>query len=161
MPPIRMRWILALGILSPGLAAPAAAQERSADGAAGRFAALDELDASYRRQLHDLECRHIDDLATLAEKSLGPEADAAYRQLFGLAITRGLCREAQTAGGTSWRRARGTGRSARWRRSSGSWHGPTGASMTGPSTTGRASSSNPPARIPTSRWPSARHCSSG
>ena len=76
---------------------PVVGQERAADGPSVRFAALDELDASYRRQLHDLECRRIADLANLAEKAPAPEADAAYRQLFGLAIARELCREAQTA----------------------------------------------------------------
>jgi thiol-disulfide isomerase/thioredoxin len=78
------------------IAIPAAAQEPNDH---PRFAALEELEASYRRQLHDLECRHIADLADLAEKAKGPEADAAYRQLFGLAISRDLCREAQEASG--------------------------------------------------------------
>jgi thiol-disulfide isomerase/thioredoxin len=99
MPAIRMPLILALGTftLRLGVPIPAAAQERSAGGSSARFAALEELDASYRRQLHDLECRRIADLAALAAKAPGPEADAAYRQLFGLAIARGLCREAQAA----------------------------------------------------------------
>ena len=94
-----IRLTLALGFPRPTLAVPlpVAAQERAADGPSGRFAALEELDASYRRQLHDLECRRIADLADLAEKAPGPEADAAYRHLFGLAIARELCREAQTA----------------------------------------------------------------
>jgi thiol-disulfide isomerase/thioredoxin len=98
---IRLSPILALGILAIHLEVPipVAAQERAADGPSGRFAALDALDASYRHQLHDLECRRIADLAALAEKAPGPEADAAYRQLFGLAIARELCREAQTAAG--------------------------------------------------------------
>jgi thiol-disulfide isomerase/thioredoxin len=81
------------------VAIPAAAQEQPAGGPSRRFAALEELEASHRRQLHDLECRHIADLVTLAEKAKGPEADAAYRQLFGLAVARGLCREAQEAAG--------------------------------------------------------------
>jgi thiol-disulfide isomerase/thioredoxin len=101
MQSIRMTLIFALGALTLGLGVsiPVAAQEQATDRPSGRFAALDELDASYRRQLHDLECRHIADLAALAEKAPGPEADAAYRQLFGLAITRDLCREAQAAAG--------------------------------------------------------------
>lgn len=93
--------ILALGTFMLGLriAGPAVAQEPPPAGApvAGRFASLDELDASYRRQRHDLECRHIADLAALAGKARGAEADAAYRRLFGLAITQGLCRDAEAA----------------------------------------------------------------
>jgi thiol-disulfide isomerase/thioredoxin len=76
---------------------PAAAQEPSAGGATGRFAAIEALDASYRKQLRDLECRRIADLAELAAKSAGPEADEAYRRLFGLAIERELCAEARPA----------------------------------------------------------------
>ncbi len=82
---------LALGTLLFGL--PVAAQERQP----GPFQALESLNASYEKQLHDLECRRIADLAALAEKATAPEADAAYRQLFGLAIARGLCPEAQAA----------------------------------------------------------------
>ncbi len=101
MQSIRMTLIFALGALTLGLGVPipAAAQERATDRPSGRFAALDELDASYQRQLHDLECRRIADLAALAAKAPGPEADAAYRQLFSLAITRDLCPEAQSAAG--------------------------------------------------------------
>ncbi len=98
---IRVSPILALGMfmLSREFAGPAVAQEAPQAGvpASGRFASLDELEASYRRQRHDLECRHIADLAALAGKVRGAEADAAYRQLFGLAITQGLCREAEAA----------------------------------------------------------------
>lgn len=89
----------ALGFVAMILAAgvPAAAQERPAGAPTGRFAAIEELDASYRKQLHDLESRRIADLAALAAKSDGPEADEAYRRLFGLAIERDLCAEAQPA----------------------------------------------------------------
>jgi thiol-disulfide isomerase/thioredoxin len=97
----RLTLVLALATLASrlGVPTPAAAQERATDRPSGRFAALDALEVSYRRQLHDLECRRMADLAALAEKAPGPEAAAAYRQLFGLAITRDLCREAQAAAG--------------------------------------------------------------
>jgi thiol-disulfide isomerase/thioredoxin len=72
---------------------PVAAQERPP----GRFESLESLNAAYDKQLHDLECHRIADLAALAGKAAAPEADAAYRQLFGLAIARGLCPEAQAA----------------------------------------------------------------
>ncbi len=98
---IRMSLILAVGMFSLrlGIARPAGAQEPRQAGApaSGRFASLEELDASYRRQLHDLQCRQIADLAALAAKTHGAEADAAYRQLLGPAITHGLCREAEAA----------------------------------------------------------------
>ncbi len=96
---IRVSPILAIATLAFGLGVPIAvnAQEAPGGGSPPRFAALEELEASYQRQLHDLECRRIVDLADLAEKSPAPEADAAYRQLFGLAIGRDLCREAQAA----------------------------------------------------------------
>jgi thiol-disulfide isomerase/thioredoxin len=84
----------ALGLVAPG---PISAQDSAPAAPPGRFAALEELDAAYRRQRHDLERRRIADLAALAEKAPGPEADAAYRHLFGLAIAQDLCREAQSA----------------------------------------------------------------
>jgi hypothetical protein len=71
-----------LGPRTLAIGVPVAAQER----ASTPFKALEALNASYDKQLHDLECRRIADLAALAEKSPGPEADAAYRHVFGLAI---------------------------------------------------------------------------
>jgi len=91
IPLSRLVRTLVLGTLLSGLSV--AAQEPPH----GPFRALDALNASYEKQLHDLECRRIADLAALTEKATAPEADAAYRQLFGLAITRGLCPEAQAA----------------------------------------------------------------
>ena len=44
-----------------------------------------------------IERRWIADLADLADKSSGPEANDAYRQLFNLAIARDLCFDAQPA----------------------------------------------------------------
>ncbi len=85
---------LLLGLTAAG---PAVAQEAAASPPNGRFAALEAINASYQQQRHDLECRRITDLAALAEKSSGPEADAALRQLFSLAIAHGLCPQAQDA----------------------------------------------------------------
>jgi thiol-disulfide isomerase/thioredoxin len=67
--------------------------------APARFAALDALNATHERQLCELECRQISDLASLAEKTAGPEQDAVYRQLFRLAIGRNHCPEAMAAAG--------------------------------------------------------------
>ena len=85
----RIFLVLALGAGMLGLPAPIVAQDRQPE----RFASLEALDASYEKQLRELECRRIADLADLARKSTGPEADAAYRRLFGLAIARDLCAE--------------------------------------------------------------------
>jgi thiol-disulfide isomerase/thioredoxin len=94
-----IRMTMALFVLLLGLAAasPAVAQERPASPSNDRFAALEAIDASYQQQRHDLECRRIADLAALAEKSSGLEADAALRQMFSLAIAHGLCPQAQDA----------------------------------------------------------------
>ncbi len=89
MSPQRIFLVLALGAGMLGLPAPIVAQERQPE----RFASLEALNASYEKRLHELECRRIADLADLARKLTGPEADAAYRQLFGLAIARDLCAE--------------------------------------------------------------------
>jgi thiol-disulfide isomerase/thioredoxin len=96
-----MRMIRAQSVLLLGLAAagPAVAQERAASPPSDRFAAVEALNASYQQQRHDLNCRQIADLAALAEKSPGLEADAAYRQLFSLAIAENLCPEAIQAAG--------------------------------------------------------------
>jgi thiol-disulfide isomerase/thioredoxin len=85
---------LALGTIVFGL--PVSAQEPQAGHGLGK---LEALNASYHQQLRALEGRWIADLATMAEKSSGPEADAAYRQLFHLAIARNLYSEAQAAAG--------------------------------------------------------------
>ena len=72
-----------------------------------------------------IERRWIADLADLADKSSGPEANDAYRRLFNLAIARDLCIDAQPAAQSclasipfgepepaarpAWRRSPGTG----------------------------------------------------
>jgi thiol-disulfide isomerase/thioredoxin len=82
----------ALMILLPAL--PVAAQEREAGNSRDK---LDPLNASYQEQLRAIERRWIADLAALAEQGSAPEADAAYRQLFALAIAHDLCPEAMAA----------------------------------------------------------------
>jgi thiol-disulfide isomerase/thioredoxin len=64
-----------------------------------RFPALEALNASVQKQRRELECRQITDLAALAGKASPPEAEAAYRQLFGLAIAEDVCPEAVAAAG--------------------------------------------------------------
>jgi len=90
---IRIAFTLALGTALFSLAAPGTvvAQDQEAGHCPGK---LEALNASYRQQLRDIECRWIADLAGTAS---GSEANDAYRQLFNLAIARGLCIEAQPA----------------------------------------------------------------
>src|SRR3954451_22623212 len=56
---------------------------------------LEELNKSFERQRLDLDRRHISELAELAAKAKGTLADAAYRELFNLALTRELCPDAR------------------------------------------------------------------
>jgi thiol-disulfide isomerase/thioredoxin len=88
---------LALVLLAGVPGRVAAQEDRQAPPSNAQHTALDALNAKYEKQLRDLECRRIADLAALAEKSAPSEADAAYRQLFGLAIACGLCSEARPA----------------------------------------------------------------
>ncbi len=62
------------------------------------FRSLEELHASYARQDLELDQKRIGDLATLAATLKGDEAEAAYRELFGLAVGRNLYGDAEAAG---------------------------------------------------------------
>ena len=64
---------------------------------AGKGPTLEELNASYSRQLRELDHRRITDLVALTSRTNGPEADAAYATLFHLAIAGGFCSEAESA----------------------------------------------------------------
>ncbi len=89
--------VLALVLVAAAPGRIAAQADREAVGSNAEHAALDALNAKYEKELRDLECRRIAELAALAEKSPAGEADSAYRQLFGLAISHGLCSEARAA----------------------------------------------------------------
>lgn len=77
---IRIALALGLGTALLGLPTPGSvvAQEQEAGHCPGR---LEALDISYRHQLRAVERQWIADLADLAGKSSGPEANDAYRQL--------------------------------------------------------------------------------
>ena len=85
--------ILTLGALAPALETKIQAQQPDA----GRLASRDALDDYYAKQTLDLDRRRIADLATLAAKSTGDEAENAYRDLFALAVARNLYDEADQA----------------------------------------------------------------
>jgi peroxiredoxin len=59
------------------------------------FRSLAELNATYKQQAAELDRRKLADLAALAESSKGPDAEAAYRALFDLAVARGLYESAE------------------------------------------------------------------
>ena len=64
---------------------------------------------------HDLEARRIADLDALAARSTGPEADAAYRELFTLAIGRRTCApKPSRLPADAWRRPPPAGTSTPW-----------------------------------------------
>ena len=87
----RCRIAAALFSFLPALGADEPAQSK------GSFHSLDELNASYQRQSQELDRRQLADLAALGERSKGADADAAYSQLFHLAIRRGLGTSATAA----------------------------------------------------------------
>ena len=115
--------------------APVAAQE----GTPAPFKALEALNASYDKQLHDLECRRIADLAALAGKSRARKptrptgSSSAWR-------SPGACAAESHAAAKRCLAAQSCGRDTRpwppWSRCS---PAPTRASTTGHSTTGRSS----------------------
>jgi thiol-disulfide isomerase/thioredoxin len=72
------------------LTAAGAARAQEAPRQAGAFRTVEDLNAAYDRQRADLERRRLADLAALASRASGPEADAAYRALFLGAIARDL-----------------------------------------------------------------------
>ena len=90
---MRTCWIMAsLALVGASFAHPVAAQEK-----ASGFKTLDELRASYAKQLVDLDRNRIRDLTALAATQDATDAEAAYRELFGLAVSRDLYLEAQPA----------------------------------------------------------------
>lgn len=102
LPRTRIAPALALGALGFGFSGPLSAQtadtpkakpapaedvaQAPKDGA--DYKSIAELEAAYARQAADLDRRRIADLAALAGKLSGPEADAAYHQVFQDAIAR-------------------------------------------------------------------------
>jgi len=86
---------LALGGLllvpgSPCLAGPPPQEPRTKAEApaSGNYKSLDELNAAYDRQFADLDRRRMADLTALAAKLPPEQAEAAYRDIFTLAVTR-------------------------------------------------------------------------
>lgn len=65
--------------------------------AANAYGSLDELKASYSKKLLDLERQRIADMAALAARQKGAEAEATYRELLRIAVARDLYTEAEPA----------------------------------------------------------------
>src|SRR3954468_20855262 len=61
------------------------------------LATREAVDAHYRDQLAELERRHLADLAAVAARQEGQDADQTYRELFNLAIARNLYPQAERA----------------------------------------------------------------
>jgi thiol-disulfide isomerase/thioredoxin len=88
------RLVLGTALMFLVPAFPVVAQEREAGQSRDK---LEVLNASYQEQLRAIERRWIAGLTALAEQGSALEADAAYRQLFALAIAHDLCPEAMAA----------------------------------------------------------------
>ncbi|MFO0892505.1 MAG: TlpA disulfide reductase family protein [Isosphaeraceae bacterium] len=87
----RRAWLsLALSVL---IVTPAYAQ----DAAKPDYPKLTELEARFQRQEDDLARSKLNALAELARSTQGDESEAAYRELFDLAVARGLLAEAEEA----------------------------------------------------------------
>lgn len=90
---------LGLGLVAPALAL-AQAGERAKPGtepASDAFATLGELDASYARQLTELNRRRIADLTRLAAKLSGEDADHVYKAILRAAVNYDMFAEAEPA----------------------------------------------------------------
>jgi peroxiredoxin len=87
------RFAAACSVLALLAIAAVAAQE------AGKpeFHSLAELDAHYRKQVDDLERRRLLDMAALAGRLTGMDAETAYRAVFDVAVARGLFSAAEPA----------------------------------------------------------------
>ncbi len=85
VPTLAVLGSLCLGLLGN---APTVAQQTEAPkpGAAGAFSSLEELHQSYRDRFQALERQRLRDLAALAGRLQGEEAQTAYQELFGAAI---------------------------------------------------------------------------
>jgi thiol-disulfide isomerase/thioredoxin len=97
---VSMGLLLCALILGPSARERAAAQQagaRVATKAGGGYRSLDELHAAYSRKLAELDRQRVADLAALASRQQGEEAEEACRELLNLAIARNLYGEAEAA----------------------------------------------------------------
>ncbi len=85
--------LLAIAAILSGLVC----RPSGADEPATAYGSLDELKASYAKQLVDLDRRRVADMTALAAKQTGDEALATYRELFQIAMARDLYAEAEPA----------------------------------------------------------------
>jgi thiol-disulfide isomerase/thioredoxin len=93
------KWILSLALSVSLVSLPRGARLLAQEPTkpAPDFKRLRELKADYERRRLDLDRREIADLSALASMIDGAERDAAYRELFNLAISRELFAEAREA----------------------------------------------------------------
>ncbi len=92
-----MRLFVRLAATSCGLVLLAVMAAIAQDAGKPVFHSLAELDAHYKQRASELDRSKVLDLADLAERSAGLEAEAAYREVFDLAITRGFFKSAEPA----------------------------------------------------------------
>ena len=88
--------LVTIPLVRPASLADNAQADDPAKVAASReFRSLAELEAHYARQAAEIDRKKLADLAALAQRQSGLEAEAAYRVAFDLAEWRGLYREAE------------------------------------------------------------------
>ena len=92
-----MRSLLRFAAVSCVLSAPVVAADGAQDKGQTGFRSLAELDAHYRKLADDLDRRKLLDMAALAGRSTGAEAETAYRAVFDLAVARGFYDTAEPA----------------------------------------------------------------
>ena len=116
-----MKTVLSFALFAPlfclSTTARIAAEEPSQ--APAELKPLEDLNRSFERQRLDLDRRHISELTELATKAKGPLADAAYRELFNLALTRELCPDARKGAEACLASTTAAGSTRGWRPSCG------------------------------------------
>ena len=100
---------------------PAAGQDPgggSKAGGGGAYRSLTDLEASYERQLTELERRKLADFGGLAGRLNGIEAENAFRAVFDLAVARGFTPRPSRRRGFIWPGKKANRRHRPWRRRS-------------------------------------------
>ena len=92
-----MRFSVRFAAVSCGLFSLAVAAAVAQEVGKAEFHSLAELDAHYRQQADELERRKLLDMAALAGRLNGMDAEAAYRAVFDLAVARGFFNVAEPA----------------------------------------------------------------
>jgi len=92
-----MRFSVQFGAVSCVVVTLAVMATVAQEGSKPKFRSLAELDAYYRQQTDELERHKLLDMAALAGRLTGMEAETAYRAVFDVAVARGFFNTAEPA----------------------------------------------------------------